>query len=301
MIEKILAKGTLDIRLIVYYYYAHFFNNGIKSFLEIFPSIVLIINEHWEHLKPVNRRDKQVQNSLNWFILQIISKLKYCEKLSQSGKKHPIWTKSTEEISPEEFDQVILSLSEFKEFFHEKWPKSPTLERVMHLLKMVEDFKFLASDEGKKVEEEEIVEEEEEPVPELEEELDEAENDPFLLQDEMIEEAVESPLPEEIQPSVMTEERVISCENLGIISEKLRIFELLIQKNEFAKAALVAKDIDNLIENFDPLVYFPKLFSHYFALAARNVAALAEQDKESLQLQYLEKLYRTDPDKFMEW
>src|SRR5215207_1593971 len=72
MIENIFAKGQLDIRLIVYYLYAHFFNHGLKSFLEIFPMIVSIVNDKREMLRPQNRKDKQIQNSLNWLISNAI-------------------------------------------------------------------------------------------------------------------------------------------------------------------------------------------------------------------------------------
>lgn len=43
LIEKVFGKGAPDIRLIVYYFYSHFTNHGIKSFMEIFPLITFIM------------------------------------------------------------------------------------------------------------------------------------------------------------------------------------------------------------------------------------------------------------------
>ena len=92
-------------------------------------------------------------------------------------------------------------------------------------------------------------------------------------------------------------------ERLKEFSHKMTIFEEFIQQNNYLKAAIVARDIDDLLENFDPLSFFPKLFGKYFSLFAKHVAALSEQyeKKDSLQIQKLEKLYQADLDMFVEW
>ncbi len=280
LIEKVFTKGVLDIRLVAYYLYAHFFNHGIKSFLEIFPSLRGLINSHWTTLRPSNRKDKQVQNSINWFILNLINKLKYCEKLAKTGKIHPIWNKSTLEISDGELKQIVAILREFQDFFQEKWPKSPTQDRLMHLLQIVRDLKT-------------FVKEDPEPIPEVIEEVPEKEE----------EREMELPVEEDVLPTASEAPRSYSSEKMDHLTEKLRVFELLVSKNEFFKAALVAKDIEELIEHFDPTLYFPKMFAKYFSLLAKHVAALSEQwqVKESMQLKYLEKLYKTDVKSFIEW
>lgn len=376
LIEKSFVKGIPDIRLIVYYYYAHFFTHGIKSFLIIFPSLISTINEHWDILRPLNSKEKQVQSSLNWFFSQIINKLKYCEKLFKTGKMHPVWEKSINEISREEL-QNLRSLSiEVKNFFMEKWPTAPVKERVMHLLKKIEEISILALNEGNKLnqEEEEIfiqsaqedVAEQEKteslsvdfapPSPETANELL-VDEQLSIVQDgekikdnnvEPIEEAVanhdstknfqpenpcpplqdtlngeafkpieevanasfqenSTPLPSPVSaPQQVLSDYVLgsfSIEKMEIFFNKLKMFESLINKNDYVKAALVARDIDQMIENFDPLAYFPKLFSTYFSLLAKHVAALSQQwdNKESLQLKFLEKLYQTDIEKFLNW
>jgi hypothetical protein len=92
-------------------------------------------------------------------------------------------------------------------------------------------------------------------------------------------------------------------ESLDNLSRKLKIFEALIEKNDYLKAAVIANDIDYSIQNFDPLSYFPKLFAKYFSICAKHVAALTEQyeKKESLQVKALVNLYRTDLEMFLDW
>lgn len=275
LIEGIFLKDIPDFRLIVYYFYAQFFEQGILSFKEVLPSIISIINESWEILRPITRKEKQVLNSLNWFVLQLISKLKYCEKLHKAGKSHPIWERSLE-ITPKELAEVIEAADNFKNFFYAKWPNSPIKERVMHLLKVVEDLKSYMITASDEIEENSIV-------------VTETMAEPMEIEPE--------------KPPVAISRQDDPFEKMHAISSKLQLFEFLIKKNEYAKAALVAKDIDDLIENFDPTHYFPKLFANYFALTAKHIGELSKEweNRESLQSKYLEKLYKADPEVFVEW
>jgi hypothetical protein len=303
--------------LFVYYFYAHFFTHGIKSFIEIFPSIISIVNDHWEILRPFNRKDKQVESSLNWLLSLTINKLKYCEKLHRTGKTHPIWEKSVNETSKEELEQLVTISIEFKNFFFDKWPKSPLKERLMHLLKRFEELKALALIESNKIDQEDeeeeaphtIAQEVQEPVSseqneeqEIHEEVESSDGFMEPAQEVQLKEEVPESKEEEVQQMVSKTTNEEFFEEMDILSHKLKVFERLIEKNEYAKAALVAKDINHLIENFDPLIYFPKLFSNYFSLLARHVLALSEQwEDKSLKFKYLEKLYQTDLNKFIEW
>ncbi|MCE5318357.1 MAG: type VI secretion system ImpA family N-terminal domain-containing protein [Parachlamydia sp.] len=297
MIEKIFAKGTPDIRLIAYYLFAHFCDQGLKSFADIFPLLSTIFTEHWDTLLPSSRKEKQVENSLTWLIVQLISKLKYVQKVAKAGTPHPIWDEALE-MSPDEHDQAIGAVTAFKDFFYEKWPKSPSKERVMHLVHLTEEFKSLSiAQTAAEPEIEEEPELKEEPIEEKIEPLVVEEPEPFFMPSETVEEAViENPAVEDAG------DYQISCENLHLLADKLKLFDQLICKQDWNKASIVAKDIDHLLENFDPLVYFPKLLSRYFAISAKNVAAISEQrQNQDTQFIYLEKLYKTDIAQFIEW
>lgn len=305
LIEKVFAKQVPDIRLIVYYFYTHFAEHGIQSFEHTFPIIISLVNDHWDLLTPKNRIDKHVQNSLNWFFSHILLRLKYYEKLHTAGQLHPVWQKCTIESSSEDLSRLMAIARNFEKFFLEKWPDSPTKDRVLHLVKRIEEIESLV---GKKAIDNEETEEvaqtpeaaaqtplepPEEPCEKIDNEVQAFPPEPEFQEQEPISsgfEEAKDPLP-------------LFIEKLDALSRKLKIFESLIGKNDYLKAAIVAHDIDQLIENFDPLEYFPKLFAPYFSLFARHVAALSEQyeQRDTLQVKALEKLYRTDFDLFIEW
>lgn len=302
LIEKALLKGALDIRLISYYCYALFFQTGIKSFKESFPRLTLLVKEHWEDLKPQNRKDKQIQNSLNWLLSNLISKLKYCEKQAKDGISDPIWIASTEGIAQNDIQLIKQALYQFHDLVLEKWPKSPTVERVMHLVQKVEEIRHIIPEIEPEIEPEVIQDAQIEPEPSLAENATVQEKEDVVLE-ESVQEASPEPRENKTAETKIAKESGPSFENLHLLIDKLQAFDTLIKKNDFVKAAIVAKDIDQLIEHFDPTLYFPKLFSSYFALVARNIAALSEQweNRESLQSKSLEKLYKTDINTFLEW
>ena len=339
MIEKVFVKGDPDIRLIMYYFYAHFTAHGIKSFLETFPSIISIINDQWDVLTPQNKKDTHLQSSLNWFFSHLLQRIKYYEKLYKSGKVHPIWKKSFVDISLNDLSQLIERSREFKIFFLDKWPKSPTNDRVMHLIKKIEEIHQMVVANSPSAESVESLEaipsnpiEENQSVAEapLPEDFSKIKNDEQENEINIVEESTapvwedftqNSQILEEFVEETVAQEEIFPPKTLfqsppkrdvneeadfltwvEMFSRKLTLFESFISKNDYLKAAVVAKDIDYLIQTFDPLDHFPKMFAKYFSLFAKHVAALSEQyNKDSLQVKTLEKLYRTDVDMFVEW
>lgn len=73
-------------------------------------------------------------------------------------------------------------------------------------------------------------------------------------------------------------------------------------QEKFQQAALVADDILEAIEQFDPRLYFPKLFSRFFMLlATRNEELLSFEDlKDSRQWQFLREFFKVDRDGFVD-
>jgi hypothetical protein len=83
--------------------------------------------------------------------------------------------------------------------------------------------------------------------------------------------------------------------------EKLRAFETLIGRNECGKAAIVAQDIQQIIANFDPRLYFPELFAGFFegmASRAEELAAFGAQ-LEAPSWNALAQLYKVDLEAFL--
>jgi hypothetical protein len=91
--------------------------------------------------------------------------------------------------------------------------------------------------------------------------------------------------------------------HLELLTKKLEIFERLMADEKFPRAALVADDIIAIIENFDPRLYFPKLFSRFFMLLAMHSNEVMQFDemKESPEWQAMREFFKVDPDAFAEF
>lgn len=84
--------------------------------------------------------------------------------------------------------------------------------------------------------------------------------------------------------------------------DKLRAFEALVRREEYAKAALVSADIAAAVEKFDPKLYFPDVFARFSQLSVTCADALLdfEPDLGSPQWSALGQLYRVDLGRFVE-
>ncbi len=99
------------------------------------------------------------------------------------------------------------------------------------------------------------------------------------------------------------EERSVSLDvspHFVALCAKLRVFQALATKGSYKRAAIVADDVNKLLESFDPVLYFPALFRSYFRALSGHVSELAPywEEREGLEWSLLSQLYRTDLDGF---
>ncbi|MGH2612204.1 MAG: type VI secretion system protein IglI family protein, partial [Rhabdochlamydiaceae bacterium] len=254
LIEEVFKKGNLDIRLITYYFYAHFLDVGVKSFKETLPFFITLLTKHEKILTPTNRKGKQIENSLNWFFSYLLTKIKYGEKLQKEGKTFPFWEKSTTQLSPPEFSEILDTVSNFTDFIETLLPQSLIKERVLHLYKKIEELRSFGM--GQEIS----------PLMTIE-----STSTPSM---EVVEITKETPQIQSTNPSSEW-----ASDEMMILVKKLKVFAMLIEKKNHLKAAIVSKDITHWIQNFDPTLFFPKIFANYFVLLAKHFAVLSEQSK----------------------
>jgi len=85
------------------------------------------------------------------------------------------------------------------------------------------------------------------------------------------------------------------------LCRSIEAFEVLVQKGQFLKAAVVLADISESLNHFDPRVYFPSLFAPFASLYSKHVNALTEQtDERSPAWQALRQHYQVDLQGFVE-
>jgi hypothetical protein len=88
---------------------------------------------------------------------------------------------------------------------------------------------------------------------------------------------------------------------LEVLQRKMAAFDALITEGKVALAALVAEDINGVIENFDPRVYFPELFSTFTLQYVSHINQLStfKDHGACMEWKALKELYKVDLSRFV--
>jgi len=279
LITTILNEGSIDIRLVMYLFYANFLEKGISGLREIFPALITMLDEHWERISPSQMRDKHALSSLTWFLSSIVKKLKRSEKLYKEKKADEFWTRSVESLSLKDIEALKTTAHRLGKLLIQQLEEPSLNQYLMFISKWLDGLQNVVADA--------------------------AEAEPQIA-----DKKADQPLPESAPPpssssdlALGLQEILSSSEHMNLLYKKIQLFEALIEKQDFEKAALIADDISTTIKNFDPTLFFPKLFSRYFALTATHIETLSEEwnNKTSLKWEALTRLYQTDIEEFIQW
>ncbi|MCX4244125.1 type VI secretion system protein IglI family protein [Paraliomyxa miuraensis] len=89
---------------------------------------------------------------------------------------------------------------------------------------------------------------------------------------------------------------------LSSLRRKLHGFERLVERGRFARAAIVAQDVQRIIERFDPVEFLPALFAGYFrVLSERRDDLRPHLDRaDDTPWQALSRFYQADLEGFLD-
>jgi hypothetical protein len=255
-----------------------FLEQGLGAMPAIVGCLTNLFAENYDALGPVKNREKHAQTSLNWLFRQLLKKFQY-----EEGRESEVWNQWVQQITSEEVQEVLDASEELQKAIRTTLEDkaSPLLDSLSKVNDWLKAFQR-------------VVYREPAPEPEPEPELEEA-----------AEPAQEAEASEMIAPPshAFDDEGVIAqgSYHLQLLLRKMQAFQHLVDKQEFNKAAIVADDINDIIANFDPRIYFPKLFSRYSLLRALNIGQLNafEEYKESVEWQTMQDLYKVDLDSFV--
>jgi len=282
--EAILEEQIYDIRIIGYSLYGHFIDQGVGAMADIYQCLANLLRDNLDALGPVRNREKHIQTILNWMMKQLIKKLQY-----EEGKNSNLYEGWISEVSSDQVQEALDAGDELRRTL------GPVLEDaagyVLDGLIKVNDwltaFQRLVYRE---------------PEPEPEEETED-------LGDEEAKEGIEEERQEagrkEAYVSIpRLDEDEISVEgsfHLKLLIRKLEAFDRLISAEKYSSAALISDDINSIIVNFDPKVYFPKLFTRFSLQFAANINELFafEEHKNSVEWQAMQELYKVDLESFV--
>lgn len=286
--DEVLKEKIYDIRIIGYFLYGHFIERGLTALTDICLCLAELLSDNMNALGPVRNREKHIQTILNWLMKQTMKTIQYEEE-----KKKGLYNKWISGVSSDQVQEALDASDKLRRVLGPVLEDAagPILDGMMKINDWLASFQRLVYREPEP-------EPEEEKVPEAAEIVETEEEIAPVFQEEERESFFE--------PALEAEEKATGIEgshHLKILMKKLEAFDTLISAQKYASAAIVSDDINAIIANFDPRLYFPKLFIKFilqYTANINNLVAYAEY-KDSLAWHALQELYKVDLESFVDF
>jgi hypothetical protein len=265
------GREIYDIRFLIYALYADFEDRGLLRLDESFDDLIDILKRCWEQIGPADRRDKYAKNSVSWLLKQIFIDLQTLQ--IEDGES---WAGLLESCSQDHMSLIIDRAEGIKAPLNERLEDAagPSFINLKELIDWLTEFKSLL------------------PTPEPE----------GLIGDDDVDSlpSVEATTNFSQTPALSSWQISSGSVHLEILNRKLALFQEVLAQGEMVKAAVIAMDVNQLLESFDPKKYFPDLFSSYFT----NMVNYGDEINGIIEMsgspnwQALVNLYEVDLDKF---
>lgn len=269
--EVLASRNVFDIRILIYSLYADYQRKGLLGLDEALSYLVEILGPCWENIGPTDRRDKYAKNSFAWLLKQILIDLQTVQ-LEQGD----IWGGLLEVGSRDHVARMIERAEDVKEPLNHRLgdTATPIFIPLKELIEWLKEFMLLF------------------PMPEAEQAAGE-DYAASIASTENV--AVGHQVPPATFAPILS-----GSVHLQILNRKLALFEEVLHQGDLVKAAVIAMDVNQLLESFDPKKYFPDLFSNYFS----NMVDHSDEINDIIEMsgspkwQALVNLYEVDLDKF---
>ena len=269
--ENFFSEGIYDVRILGYYAYGAFLDGSFQNLIDILGGFSNMLRDNWDALGPIKKKEKHTQVSTNWFLSKLIDKLIYHEQ-----KADDTWNYWVDSVSSDDVELILEGVNAFRKslMFATEAPKS--MESLNKLQAWLKELQKLVYREP---------EPEPEPEPEAEPEPEGQEHSGVLV----------------TQNAVPSSPIFEASFHMQMLIRKLKAFERMVEIGDFAKAAVISSDVTEIIENFDPKIYFPKIFSKYLSLMTNNIDEICSywDERDSIAWQMREQLYKSDLDAFV--
>lgn len=295
LIKSSFDDNTFDIRLAMYYMYLHIHYGGIKKFHEQLPFLNTLITSHWEKLSPLPKRDQHAQKSLRWYFSRLI---KAFEKVNHSCKNKDLkpLDAMTVGVTEEIIDAIKKDALTLNETLSKKWNNQSIGNNLLNVQKWATDLSQMSLSLNPQKKQPSKTTASETKASEKSKKPSQAPSQKKNPKEEKKSEVAEQP---ESYPYSIPLDALEPSQEMEQLYQKLQAFQLLIERGDYKKAAIIAEDIDKRLESFDPLAYFPKIFVQYFSQYAKHAPKIGQGQAEVNPL--LQKLYNTDLDAFILW
>lgn len=266
--QKVWSDGVRDVRLVSYLLYGYYLHKRIAGLTWVFGQLTEALTCEWQGLGPEEKL-RNADEVLTWLFQKIARQLLDHEKLKDEEYRR--WT--TEE-GANDFAAAALAAAPLLAVLESMFANKKCLHRLQSLEK------FLRQHERR-----------------LRAAIKVPAQPAIVVASPPAEEASAS----SVSPSTLTLSITVETASpFGLLVRKINLFEQLVVKGELHKAAVVARDIDQLVQRFDPLVFLPTIFMPFFRVMTKNMQALttAMTQLESAQFKSLVQLYHVDLDAF---
>jgi len=258
-------KGIFDIRIITYGLYAETLGDTLGSLSNLFESLNILFDSAWHAIGPAERREKYAKTSLSWLLKQVVVDFQTTEL--EAG---PQWQSWISNYTHPDLQAILEGSTNPRTALPDLLGEEsgPVLEKLTELTNWFKDF-------IKQV-----------PLPQ--------------------EEA--SPETEEVSQESLSESSSSTATfassgslHLDLLVQKIKVFEQVVDNGDLLKAAIVVADINSILENFDPKLYFPAIFSNYYYLLVSHINTITDalDMQDSPQWVVLSNLYHVDKDLFV--
>jgi hypothetical protein len=272
--EELLRQGIYDVRLVGPYLLGLFIEGGLAAMPVVFHSLSKSLLLNWPSFGPRERKDVFADGGLRWFLKVLNKHLEHHERL-----KDEKWQRWSLPSNREPLEQALTLSEEIFSAFGRVMPRNGCEAPFRRLCQWLEGhLQSLPS-----------------PAPQQEPEP-EPEDEPAQVEDSQAR-PVE---PARSAPAAAGPTMPVSPA-LAQLMRKLAAFDTLLERHDFQRASVVAADVLNVVEHFDPRVYLPALFSRFFvglSMSAEQVEPLLHST-ETLSFRALDQLYRVDLDAFL--
>ncbi|RME73466.1 MAG: hypothetical protein D6776_07020 [Planctomycetota bacterium] len=280
----VLRERRYDIRLIGYFLYGVFLEQGTAAIAPIFETLGSLLTDSWEQIGPERKKERHAQNGLLWFLTRLHAQLQH-----EQDRDTEQWRRWVEQTSVEQAEAIGERIEALRRVLGETIEAPKVLELLPKLGTWARGFHRLVYDEAER-REAAAAEPEPEPEPEVAPAASSGDAAPAAAAAGAA--VVPGASGPQVAGSVLLQELIA----------KLAAFERLVDAGAFERAAVVAADVNERIESFDPRRYFPALFATYYRKLSEHVDELEPhlEDRDTLRWQAMDQHYRVDLDAFAE-
>lgn len=268
-----IRAGVTDIRPLTYFAFGLFLDRGPFALAEIFDLMHAALEDHWSALRPQEKKDRLVGSALSWLFRTMIQHIEYHARMDD--ERFTEWRKAD---APTAGGPALHAASLLRAAMASRLGVPRATDLLSELEARIRThWNRPAAAPLRAVP----------PPPE-----------PEARAPEIADRA--DPPPAHDPPASTGGIEVSPA--MALFLRKLSAFEILLDRGELGRAALVAEDINRTLDAFDPRIFLPKLLSPYFRLLSTRSLDLAgaRDAHDPGSWRALEQLFLVDLDAFLE-